>query len=184
VNLAIRWFAGYRLDEALPERSSLTRIRQRWGAILGRNSTDNGHFFRARSCDCRVCSLRERCIAPTAHVRQILIVDGFTALLRARRRKEKRWDEQTREKYIRHRWRVEGVHGRAKTQHGLSRAVGRGIKNVTIQAYLTAAVMNLKKLAAAQTALDSMLGLAKGLLTKYLGINRDSHLLFDKESGS
>ena len=26
VNLAIRWFAGYRLDEALPERSSLTRV--------------------------------------------------------------------------------------------------------------------------------------------------------------
>lgn len=37
VNLAIRWFAGYRLDEPLPERSSLTRIRQRWGADLFRN---------------------------------------------------------------------------------------------------------------------------------------------------
>jgi len=32
VNLAIRWFAGYRLDEKLPHHSSLTRIRQRWGA--------------------------------------------------------------------------------------------------------------------------------------------------------
>ena len=32
VNLAIRWFAGYRLDEKLPDHSSLTRIRQRWGA--------------------------------------------------------------------------------------------------------------------------------------------------------
>lgn len=31
VNLAIRWFAGYRLDERLPDHSSLTRIRQRWG---------------------------------------------------------------------------------------------------------------------------------------------------------
>ncbi len=31
VNLAYRWFAGYALDEALPEHSSLTRIRQRWG---------------------------------------------------------------------------------------------------------------------------------------------------------
>ena len=31
VNLAIRWFAGYRLDEGLPDHSSLTRIRQRWG---------------------------------------------------------------------------------------------------------------------------------------------------------
>ena len=32
VNLATRWFAGYRLDEKLPDHSSLTRIRQRWGA--------------------------------------------------------------------------------------------------------------------------------------------------------
>ena len=28
VNLAIRWFAGYRLHEKLPHHSSLTRIRQ------------------------------------------------------------------------------------------------------------------------------------------------------------
>jgi transposase len=31
VNLAIRWFAGFRLHEKLPEHSSLTKIRQRWG---------------------------------------------------------------------------------------------------------------------------------------------------------
>ena len=31
VHLGIRWFAGYRLDEVLPDHSSLTRIRQRWG---------------------------------------------------------------------------------------------------------------------------------------------------------
>ena len=32
VNLAIRWFAGYGLQDRLPDHSSLTRIRQRWGA--------------------------------------------------------------------------------------------------------------------------------------------------------
>ena len=32
VNLAIRWFIGYALHETLPDHSSLTRIRQRWGA--------------------------------------------------------------------------------------------------------------------------------------------------------
>jgi transposase len=32
VNLAIRWFMGYGLREELPDHSSLTRIRQRWGA--------------------------------------------------------------------------------------------------------------------------------------------------------
>ena len=31
VNLAIRWFIGYGLHEALPDHSSLTRIRQRRG---------------------------------------------------------------------------------------------------------------------------------------------------------
>jgi transposase len=32
VNLAIRWFIGYGLHEAVPDHSSLTRVRQRWGA--------------------------------------------------------------------------------------------------------------------------------------------------------
>lgn len=36
VNLAIRWFIGYALHEALPEHSSLTRIRQRWSADVFR----------------------------------------------------------------------------------------------------------------------------------------------------
>lgn len=35
-DLAFRWFAGYRLDEPLPDRSSLTRVRQRWGEKLFR----------------------------------------------------------------------------------------------------------------------------------------------------
>ena len=41
VNLAIRWFAGFglpeRLADRLPDHSSLTRIRQRWGEALFRN---------------------------------------------------------------------------------------------------------------------------------------------------
>jgi IS5 family transposase len=32
VNIAIRWFIGYGVHERLPDHSSLTRIRQRWGA--------------------------------------------------------------------------------------------------------------------------------------------------------
>lgn len=31
-NVAIRWLIGYGLHEVLPDHSSLTRIRQRWGA--------------------------------------------------------------------------------------------------------------------------------------------------------
>jgi hypothetical protein len=36
---------------------------------------------------------------------------------------------------VRHRWKVEGVHGEAKTWHGLARAVRRGLANMQIQAY-------------------------------------------------
>jgi len=114
---------------------------------IGRSTKDNGYWYRAQSNDCRACPLRERCISSRAYARTVLIVDGYAALLRARRRKEKGWDGATRELYTRHRWRVEGVHGRAKTQHGLRRAARRGLVEVRIQSYLTAAVMNLKRLA-------------------------------------
>jgi len=129
------------------------RVKCPAGKLLhrtGRSTKDNGYWYRARLRDCSSCPLRPRCISPKAQVRQILIVDGYPALLRARRRKERGWDEATREKYVRHRWRVEGVHGRAKTQHALRRAVRRGLANVSIQSYLTAAVMNLKCLAKAR----------------------------------
>ncbi len=49
--------------------------------------------------------------------------------------------------YASHRGRVEGVHGEAKTWHGLARAIRRGLANMQIQAFLTAAVINLKRLA-------------------------------------
>jgi len=118
------------------------------GKILKRSCrTDKGWFYRAAKNDCAGCPLRNRCISSKARVRLILITDGYESLLRARRRWQKR-DENIREKYERHKWRVEGIHGEAKTQHGLRRAVRRGLANVSIQVYLTAMVMNLKRLAA------------------------------------
>jgi transposase len=118
------------------------------GKIMKRSSrTDRGWVYRATNKDCANCSLRSRCISSTAKVRIILITDGYESLLRARRRWQKR-DENIRDKYTRHKWRVEGIHGEAKTQHGLRRAVRRGLANVSIQVYLTAMVMNLKRLAA------------------------------------
>jgi transposase len=110
----------------------------------GRNAEDTGSWYRARRIDCQACPLRTRCLSPKAPVRAVVIVDAYPALLRARRRKARGWDDQTRETYKRHRWRVEGIHGRAKTHHGLRRAARRGLTNIKIQAYLTAIVMNLK----------------------------------------
>jgi IS5 family transposase len=117
------------------------------GKLLARGNRDrHGWWYRARAADCQRCAWRARCLAPTARVRSVYIREGYPALLRARRRKAQGWSEALRQAYRRHRWRVEGVHGEAKTQHGLRRAVRRGLSNLRIQAYLTAAVINLKRL--------------------------------------
>ncbi len=108
---------------------------------------DTGWFYKSRTEDCRHCPLRTRCLSPTVGRRSIHIGHGYDALLRARRKKG-RWPSAWRKLYHRHRWQVEGIHGEAKTQHGLHRAVRRGRWNVSIQALLTAATINLKRLAA------------------------------------
>jgi hypothetical protein len=81
-----------------------------------------------------------------------VIVHDYPALLRARRRRD-RWSAEDNRLYRRHRWRSEGFHGEAKTWHGLARAVRRGLDNMRIQSFLTAAAINLKRLAAAFLAL-------------------------------
>jgi len=120
----------------------------------GRCKSSTGWYYRARACDCRACPLRPRCFGQHANARTIVIVDGYEALLRARRR-WRRKDEGLRNLYGRHRWRAEGAHAEGKTRHGLRRAVRRGVDNVAIQAYLTAAVMNLKRLATAVSRLGA-----------------------------
>jgi transposase len=118
------------------------------GKVLERSfKTSKGWIYKAAVRDCADCPLRERCVSPTAKSRTVLICPGYESLLRARRR-YRMWDDDSVNAYQRHRWRVEGIHGEAKTQHGLRRAVRRGLANVSIQVYLTAAVMNLKRLVA------------------------------------
>ena len=111
----------------------------------------HGRFFYSRARDCARCPMRELCLSPGRVNKAIVIGNDHPALLRARRRRE-RWSDEDRRLYQRHRWRVEGVHGEAKTWHGLARAVRRGLANMQIQAYLTAAAINLKRLAAALLA--------------------------------
>jgi IS5 family transposase len=103
-------------------------------------------FFRSSRRKCAQCPLRADCVMAATGVRVITIGEGYEALIRARRR-HARQEPRDRILYDRHRWIVEGRHAEAKIQHGLNRAVRRGLDNVRIQAYLTAAVMNLKRLA-------------------------------------
>lgn len=138
------------------------------GKILSRRSRmKNGWIYRGAPSECGACLMRKACVPDSARVRTIFIADGHTALLRARRR-HARGDPDTVSWYKRHRWRVEGVHGEAKTQHGLRRAVRRGTDNVAIQAYLTAAVMNLKRLAVFCPPLKRYLSLVIGFFSVVL----------------
>lgn len=111
-----------------------------------------GRFFTARARDCSRCSLAALCLSKGRLNKAVVIGDDYPALLRARRRRA-RWSDDDQRLYQRHRWRSEGFHGEAKTWHGLARAVRRGLDNMRIQAWLTAAAINLKRLAAALVAL-------------------------------
>ncbi len=140
VNVAIRWFVGVGLTGHLPDHSSMTRIRQRWGETRFRRI-----FQRSVAA----------CVGAGSAKGEVVDIDASLnddlALLRARRRRL-RWSERDVELYRRHRWRAEGAHGEAKSWHDLARAVRRGLGNMRIQAYLTAAAINLKRLEAAFAA--------------------------------
>ena len=129
----------------------------------------HGRFFYSRATDCRHCPIRGDCLSPGRSNKAVVVSDDHPALLRARRRKE-RWSEEDARLYQRHRWRSEGFHGEAKNWHGLARAVRRGLQNMRIQAFLTAAAINLKRLAAALLALLGDRLLALPLLSRPLSI--------------
>ena len=109
--------------------------------------TAHGRFFHSRTRDCSRCSMASLCLSEGRVNKAVVISDHHPALLRTRRRRE-HWSPEDRRLYQRHRWRSEGFHGEAKTWHGLARAVRRGLQNMRIQAFLTAAAINLKRLAA------------------------------------
>ena len=105
----------------------------------------NRRVYRTHRKDCQNCPLASKCVG-AGRVRSLKINDGYPALLRARRRQLRR-EPADRIRLAQHRWQVEGIHGESKQQHGLDRAVRRRIGNVEIQMFLTAAVINLKRLA-------------------------------------
>jgi transposase len=117
------------------------------GKRLRRSSQAEGRwYYRSRCDDCRDCPLRNLCLPARSDRRTIVIGDDHEALLRARRRRL-RGSPEFDEAYRRHRWRAEGVHAEAKLRHGLARAARRGLWNMEIQSFLTAATINLKRLA-------------------------------------
>ena len=129
------------------DKNKIVRCPRR--RILRRSSkTKHGWYYRTRSKDCSGCPLASRCLSPKVDRRTIVVSEDYGALLRARRSRL-RWGKREHSQYHRHMWQVEGAHAEAKDRHGLRRAMRRGLSNMAIQCYLTASVMNLKRLAAA-----------------------------------
>ena len=104
--------------------------------------------FHDSAIDCRSCPLRASCVSLSRHAHVVVFKVNHPSLLRARR-KRIGWSNHEQWLYRCHRWRFEGVHSEAKTWHGLARAVHRGLQYMRIQAFLTAAAINVKRLAAA-----------------------------------
>jgi hypothetical protein len=111
--------------------------------------------YRAPKHVCTTCPLRSRC---TKSNRRILdISPQHDALKRLR---EDADTDSFRDLYRMRCAVIEGVFGEAKQWHGLRRAWRRGLSNMLIQSLLVAAVLNFKRLMAAQTPIgDRMLSI-------------------------
>jgi DDE family transposase len=113
----------------------------------------HGRFFYSRAKDCARCPLAKACLSRGRLNKAVMISDHYPALLRARRRRE-RWSADVSTSATAGGPKVST--GEAKTWHGLgargaprTRAVRGGLQNMRIQAFLTAAAVNLERLAAA-----------------------------------
>lgn len=137
-------------------RHGIVRCPEGKVLVRGRSHDDDGWEYRARTSDCASCPRRAACVPPSALHKRLRISDDHEALLRARRKDRNRSGHHDA-MWSRHRNQVEGLHGEAKQFHGLARARRRGLWNMRIQSYLTATAMNLKRMAAALSALAGRL---------------------------
>jgi transposase len=145
--------SGRRKSEKMPlRRFKFNELKNHFTCPAGKKLTQksakgNKTLYKAKISDCKNCKLRNRCFGKSGKCRTISITNGYTSLMRARRKKDQGWGKVECKLYGRHRYQVEGIHGEAKSCHGFSRAMRRGRVQVLVQALMTAVVINLKRLA-------------------------------------
>ncbi|HEX8918546.1 MAG TPA: transposase, partial [Chloroflexota bacterium] len=135
--LSVRWYPGYNLDEPLPDHSTLTRVRLRYGLAIFRR------FFEAIVEQCQQAGLvwgRELCFDAT-QVQADASLDSLTArfAVDARQARQARHEREAQQ----------GAQ-QAKVWHGLRRFCLRRLWRVNSEALMTAAGQNLKRLLARQ----------------------------------
>ena len=138
----------YLKGELIYEREH-NRFRCPQGKHLSPNPAicDNHKRYVSSSADCRDCPQAASCPAKTRkaapHQRFVLrsLDQDLFEEVQGRMR-----DPTFKEKMSERMWKIEGLFGEAKQNHGLSRAKYRGRAKVQIQAYLSATVQNLNRL--------------------------------------
>jgi hypothetical protein len=123
------------------------------GQTLIRRRTQKGNpkrgvgpkaFYHCDPSTCQACPCRNACLGSAAARRMRTITRFDTPYVH---RAEAACATASGKRLLKRRQTcIEGVFGRAKSQHGLARARWRGLTNMTVQALLTMTVMNLKKL--------------------------------------
>ena len=103
--------------------------------------------FRVVDRHCRVCPRKDQCLPDGyKHRARHILHHPFQKEIDSVRRRMK--TIHFKKKLTERAWKVEGLFGEAKENHGLRRAHLRGRDKVQIQVYLIAMVQNLKRLAA------------------------------------
>ena len=116
--------------------------------------------YRAPTGVCLACPLRARC---TKSKRRVLHIGPHHDALRRLRDDAK--TDTFRALYRQRGAVIEGVFGEAKQWHGLRRAARRGLANMLMQSLLVAAVLNFKRLMAAQAPIPACMTAIRTLAT-------------------
>jgi len=173
-NLAYRWFCRLSPHDDVPDHSSLSRIRDRYGEKIFENVfreivalcrkkglvheqgkyltptpaiAGNQKRYVSSSVDCQDCPRRSTC--PTEARKKLPCKRYVRRSLDQDLFEEVQAqirDPTFRQTLSERMWKCEGLFAEAKQNHGLARARYRGRRKVQIQACLSAMVQNLKRL--------------------------------------
>jgi len=112
--------------------------------MLPVKNKDMGHYH-SKAHVCNICPTQNQCSALHKKSGQRIIHRSWDQELfeqEINRMKEPIFHRKLRERM----WKIEGIFSEAKNIHGLSRAKYRGLQKMQIQAHMTSATQNLKRL--------------------------------------
>jgi len=117
------------------------------GKFLLPKEREDGAVYKSKTEDCKNCPVSKDCAASlrqySEHIRHIYRSHNQSFFeIEQQRMKAPEFIERMKERM----WKVEGINAEAKNLHTLKRVKYRGLSKVQIQAYMTGAVQNLKRL--------------------------------------